>query len=455
MRQPYRKTQRALAGGLALIAACNLAVPAFSQTAPVAPIAADPSPEKLKAATLIVRVYLDSVRDDIVDEHGQLSADNPIFKIPPYNNPVVADRLPDWIRDGRHAGLAAFADYRPQLEPLLARALASHETLAELHAGEQFMIGLGGRYANRIFTHEYMLRTLGKTPPPPPTVVTKPGAPANPNAKAAQEMMAAVQDRIHAPLPADEAAALARLKSTPEGRRFLDDTLAVQVWLKDDATDVVGIVLPPSLIHLSQDLEASEARRAAAAPAPAPAMALGVSTVHGLFAAIDDKAWDRFTSLTTDAAAKAASGATAKKVIPDQDRWVRIAILSGFDLLRKDQGVIEQTIGRGLARLFSIEDLQAMSDFANGPAPAYFVKATLAKLDGAKDAAPPPQEVTDSLQKFGQVNLSQHLTERYQKDQQQVTAIGMDMVMPIVARWMRRLGEEIGAFEAERVAARR
>jgi hypothetical protein len=446
----HKTTRRASAGAALLVGALTatlaLTGPAAAQPAPApaaaaAPQAAPPSPEALALATEIARGYLASAQTQMAEQKVDL-ADYPIFQTAPFNTPALADRWGAWIEITKQVVLQTVADRKPQLESLLARTLAAHLSIEELRAGAQFMRGPGGPYAARVFAHEQPTPAL----PDNLTSTTSPFGPAM------VSTINAVVAKAHRPLPPAADAALAKLRQSEAGRALLKDLSAGATWA-DAKSEYFEIVLPPMMIHLADAMEADQAKRdAAAKDAPSPeALALGVSIVHGGYAAVDDNAWTQLNAFMTIIAARMPPDKFGATGLPP--KWAPLMLTGMVDTLRSDQPVMEQSIGRALARLCTPDDLKILAEFMNGPAPAFFVKKAMTGFGGAKDETPPPPEVQAAMDKFAKSGVMERLQARMQdKDKDKLIAIAVDASIPIVARFMRRFGEKAEAAEAPHAA---
>ncbi len=428
--------------------------PAVTQSPPPAP-----SPEALHLATIIADGYVDSALADAPEQFDEL-LNLPIFKSAalhkaPFNNPVLMERYPGWIAAARHALIATMTDCSPRMKALLAQALAERFSIEALRAGAQFMSGPGGRYAGRVYMHERPTPTLAQMDSTLPPHTLKGSL-----RKSTIETLDAVNAKAHAPLPPEAQAALAQLKQTEGGREFIKDVLDAGVLLKDYKADYIEMVMGPMFLHLSEDFAADQARRDAAAPdAPTPeALALGKSIVHGASAGMDDHAWTVFTNLATNAAAKAPVEKLGGVSLPPD--YTKVMLTTFFATLRDDQPAMETAVGRAMARTFAVEDLRALSELANGPAPAYFVSLAMAKLAEAsgQTAASPhplPPDVQASLEAFTKSGAPQRMGARLQDKsaKEKNIAIAIDTAIPIATQWMHRMGVEYERLYAERQAS--
>jgi len=427
------------------------ASPASDAAASAGPARPAPTPQALQLGAVIANGYVESALADMPSQFNDMF-NMPIFKSAvfhqaPFNDPALAERFPGWIEAGRHAMFAAAADCKPRVEALLAHALAEHLSIDELRAGARFINSPGGQYAAQVYMHE-------RPPTPIPASLST-----GPMAKEMAETVAEANARAHRPLPAAAQSALLELNQTPAGRQFVGDILSANVWMKDYRTDYLWMVMGPMFLHLSEDLAADQARRdAAAKDAPTPeATALGVSVVHGAYAAVDDKAWTALTTVMNGVLAKVPMTEVTKSGASPE--LIKLSVSTVLESLRYDQPVIEKSVGRALARLCSEDDLKALADFMNGPAPAYYVNNLVATLPGAgghPGAAPPPPEVQASLEKFAASGAQERLSARLRDPaaKEQLAEIGIDAGVPIAAQWMHRFGEESEKINAKRQAAR-
>ena len=441
------------AGVAAQTPAAPPAQPASEAAATAGPARPAPTPEALQLGAVIADGYVESALADLPSQFDAM-ANMPIFRSavfqrPPFNDPALTERFPGWIEAGRHATFEAAADCKPRLEALLTHALAEHLSIEELRAGAKFINSPGGQYAAQVYAHERPTTAL-------PATLTS-----NPTGKAMADTIAAADARAHRPLPGAAQAALLELKQTQAGRDFVSDTLNASVWLKDYRADYLWMVMGPMFLHVSEDLAADQARRdAAAKDAPTPAaIALGVSVMHGAYAAVDDTAWTAFSNAMNASLAKLPMADLTKSGAPPE--LVKLSFASILESLRYDQPVIEKSVGRALARLYSEEDLKAWAEFMNGPAPAHFVKAMLAAMPataGGQPGAPPAEmpEVRASVEKFKASGVQGRLSARLRDPaaKEQLIGIGIDAGVPIVAQMMHRIGEKTEKMNAERQAAR-
>jgi len=456
---------RVVAGAGALAAALMLGAGAAAQSpaGPLAPpLASEPAagpmrpastPEALQLGAVIADGYVESALADLPSQFDAM-ANMPIFKSEafhraPFNDPAVTERVPGWIEAGRHAMFAAAADCKPRMEALLSHALAEHLSIEELRAGAKFMNSPGGQYAAQVYAHER------------PTISLPPSPTNSPMAKEMTETVVAADARAHRPLPAAAQSALLQLKQTQAGRDFVSDTLNANVWLKDYKADYLWMVMGPMFLHFSEDLTVDQARRdAAAKDAPTPeATALGVSVVHGAYAAVDDKAWTAFSNAMNAAVAKLPMAEFTKSGAPPE--LIKLSFSSVLESFRYDQPAIEQSVGRALARLCSQDDLKALAEFMNGPAPAHFVAHMVAALpaaNGGQPGAPPAAgpEVRAAMEKLAASGAQGRLSARLRDPaaKEQLVRIGIDAGVPIAAQFMHRLGVEIEKVNAERQASR-
>lgn len=420
------------------------------QTAPqtavqAAPPAAPPSPEALALAAAIAHSYLASVQTQTTEQKINL-ADYPIFQTAPFNTPALAGRWSAWIEIARQASLQTMAERGPQLEALLARTLAAHLSIEELRTAARFMNGPGGPYAAKVIAHEQPVPAI-------PDSLKSPQAAKSPiNAQALIATINAASAKAHGPLPPAADAALTELKASESGRALLKDLHAGATWA-DAKKDYFQILLPPMMIHMADGLEADQAKRdAAAKDAPSPeALALGASIVHGGYQAMDENAWTQINAVVTIAAARMPADKLAATGLPPT--WTPLMLTAMVDTIHLDQPVMEQSLGRALARLCSPEDLKILAEFMNGPAPAYFVKKAMTGMGGSKDATPPPPEVQAALETFSKSGVMGRLKARMQdKDKDKLIAIGVDASIPIAARFMRRFGEKAEAADVSHAA---
>jgi hypothetical protein len=427
-------------------------VPAGGAKTLTAGPATAPSAEALQLATVIAHGYIESAQADLPAQFDDMM-NMPIFKSAPFhsapfNDPAVAERVPGWIAAMRHATFAAVADSKPRLETLLAHGLAEHMSIDELRAGAKFMNSPGGQYAARIYMYER------------PMITVPPSALKGPMRIAAIQTIMAANAKAHRPLPAAAQAALFGLGRTAAGRQFIRHARNAGVLLADYKADYLRAVMGPIFLHLSEDMAADQARHdAAAQDAPTPeALALGESVVHGAYAGVDDKAWTAFSNLFAAAMTKVPTDQFKSAGLPPE--YFPMIFSTMLDTLHYDQPVMEHAIGRALARLCTVDDLRSLSEFTNGPAPAYFVKTLMAHVTAVKGekVTPPemPPEVRASADKLLKSGMAERFSAKLQDKaaKEKLVAIGIDVTVPIMVQWMHRLGEKSESLEAERQAAR-
>jgi hypothetical protein len=309
----------------------------------------------------------------------------------------------------------AFADTRPRLEAVLAHALASHMTAAELRAGARFLNGPGGRYVEQLILQD--------------------------GAKAEKR-----------PLPPGVAEAWAHLQLTPSGRKFAADTEHSDTLLKGCTSEFVGAFLPTYIVHVTDKVQAAEAVRRSAATDAAPSadsLALGVSVIHGLYAGLDDRIWDAAGKGMQAAFAKSMPAASLQDL---PSGWRELMASTFLETLRKDQPAVEQAIGRFLARIYDADELKALAEFTNGPALPWFTRTALAQQSG-QPKPPPPPEVQAALDKLTKSEMGKRLGDKL-KDKDKLKAAGFDLAFELGPIWLHRFAVEAEEAEAAKRAAR-
>jgi hypothetical protein len=171
---------------------------------------------------------------------------------------------------------------------------------------------------------------------------------------------------------------------------------------------------------------------------------------------VDENAWAQINAFMTIIAARMPTDKLAATGFPP--KWGPLMATTMLDTIHSDQPVMEQSVGRALARLCTPDDLKILAEFMNGPAPAYFVKKAMTGMGGSKDATPPPPEVQAALEKFSKSGVMDRLKARMQdkdkdKDKDKLIAIGVDAAIPVTAHLMRRFGEKAAAADASHAAA--
>jgi hypothetical protein len=374
-----------------------------------APLPEEPvTPEKVALGTKIAGTAVDLIEPVIQSAFDK--------KIPPEQLAQLGDRGPGLRDAARDAVLDTLHEKRDEIASILGHALAKRMTLAELKAGARYVESPEAR-----IVFEYYIQRA--------------------NDEHLEKSAAVVK-------------AEALLQSTPAGRRF-SSKFSSEALFKDAEVDFISAVVPSLCLHLADRLDAEEARhaeaaKAAGAPQPSPeAVALGEKVVHGVLGLIDDKTWDVLDKLMTTRLQEAMAKDKDVKIPPE---WAVALVQATIDTFRKDGPAIERLGGRALAEIYSTEELQAISDFVNGPAPRYFVKTLLAKVQGGTPE-PQPAEVTAALEKFKSSGMADRLAEKL-KDQEKLKAVGMDFGIGVAVIWLREFGHRTEAIETARRAAR-
>ena len=430
-----RKT--ALAGLLIGALAATLAQgrPAAAEATPApatAAPAAAPSSEAQALAAVMAHGYMSSILTDTAEQTFDL-ADYPIFQTAPFNTPSLAGRWKPWVEITRQATMQTYTERKPQFEQLLARTLAARLSIAELRVGAKFINGPGGPFAVRVLAHEQ------PTPVIPDSLKSTQGPI---NGQAFIATINAAMAKAHRPLPPAADAALTELKGSEAGRALLKDLLKASTWT-DAKQEYFELSVPPLMIHMADGMEADQAKwDAAAKDAPSPeALALGVSIVRGGYATLDENSWAQINAFTTIIGARIPANVFGEAGLPP--KWAPLMLTAMVDTVHSDQPVMEQAVGRALARLLTPDDLKTLATFMNGPAPAYFVKKAMTGLGGSKDSAPPPPEVTAAVNAFSRSGVMDRLAARMQdKNTDKLIGVGVDATIPITARFLRRFGEK-------------
>jgi len=420
-------------GGARSAAAETTPAPTPAATA-TAPKSAPPSPEALALATEIAGRYTAAVLSKATEPFDL--ADYPILQTAPFNAPALSGRWSVWAGIFQSAVRQTLTERRPQLESLLARTLAARLSMDELRAAARFMASPGGAYVDRVIAHEQPTPAIPDSLKTPQAPISGPALIATMNAAVA---------KAHRPLPPEADAALAELKQSEAGRALVKDLLSSATWT-DAMSEFFTLLLPPAMIHIADGLEADQAGRdAVAGDAPSPeALALGVSIVRGAYGALDDRFWAQIQSAATSVAAQAPPAAFGASKLPPN--FGSAMLTATVETIHLDQPVMEQSIGRALARLLSPEDLQVLSDFMNSPAPSYFLRRGMSGVGGSKSPPRPPPEVRAALRELSASGVMNRLASRMQdKDKDRLIAIGVDAFVPITAHLFRRFGQKLAA----------
>jgi len=421
----------ALAALLFSAATATLATasPTAAKDAQAPPAAAAPSPEALALAAGIARTYVETVLNTAPEATFDI-ADYPILQTAPFNTPAVIGRWSDWAEIFKTATHQTLVERRSRLEPLLARTLAAHLSVEELRAAAKFMNGPGGPYIDRVIAHEQPKPSIPDSLKGPQTFINGPALIATLNAAAA---------KAHRPLPPEADAALADLKQSEAGRALVKDLQSSALWADAEAENI-RIITPPMMIHVADGLAADQARRDAAAT---DALALGVSIVRGAYGAVDEPMWAQVRAVMTKAAAQTPATTLGGGKTPPN--WTSAMVSAMLDTVEFDRPVMEQSIGRALARLYTPDDLQVLSDFMNSPAPAYYFKSAMPGIGGARTTPPPmPPAVQAARRELFASGVANRLASRMQdKDKDKLIAILVDAMVPITAQMMRRFGQAL------------
>ena len=405
-------TARAAAiAAVACLSATSVAGAAPASTPPPLPIPAAPdstaaerpaTPETLALAAQLAPVYVEgievSLSPALINELGRQRLD------------ALGERAPEYRRIIEESFREGFEACKPEIERIVIHAFATRFSVGELRAGAKFIETPSGRNAI-----EAMGRSAGGAPAAEPGV----------------------------------AAALIHLESTSDGRGFLH---GVGVNLKSYEREMVAAVVPPILSRLADKIEISETRRAAAASAgpgapTAESVALGVSISHDLYGLIDDKLWSKLDAIAVSSMTRSMEASTAFR-----PKWAAIVGSTLIEALRQERPAVEQAAGRALAKLYTRDELDAISELGRSPAPAYFVTVGLAKAQG-QTPAPPSPEVKASLEKFQASGWSRTIFLKLQ-DKAELRKIGVEVLIALAPGWLRRIGEQTAADEAAVEAAR-
>jgi hypothetical protein len=400
--------------GLLLPEATRAQTSAAATPAPVAAAAApptrlypNPSAEALRLGTALADSYLDVVQAGVLDQMTKAGFDAQAAKL--------GDRAPEVHRYIKESLVEALAETHPHLEAIIAHALAWHYSEGELRAGVDFMSGPGGRY---------VMDTLART--------------------------TAGDKSQPAPSPEVEAA-MKRMERSAEGRKFLADSVHVDVVLQPYQRDILAAFGPPFALTFAEKVEAGEARRAAAATlgaAPDPVVeGEARALVHGLYMQVDAKAWDLAQARLNEAVA---DNPNASATLPPE--WPGLFVKATIDTLRDDQPRIETATGHALARLLDPDEIKALDALANSPAPAYLAQVVLA-LQRKEQPPKQPPEVAAALQAFVNSGVGEKLGKKIQ-DKEKLKAVGVELLFAVGPLWLHRFAEKAEAAEAAHRAAR-
>jgi hypothetical protein len=363
-----------------------------------------PSQEALRLGTVLADCYLDVVQAGVLDQMTKAGFDAQVAKL--------GDRAPEVQRYIKESLVEALAETHPHLEAIIAHALAWHYSEGELRAGVDFMSGPGGLYVLDSLAHA----AAGDKSQPPPS-------------------------------PAVEAA-MKRMERSAEGRKFLSDSVHVDVVLQPYQRDILAAFGPPFALTFAEKVEAGEARRAAAAAPTDPTVeAQARALVHGLYRQVDAKAWTLAEARLDEAIAKSATDTTN---LPPE--WPHLFAEATLETLRQDQPAIEAATGRALARLLDADEIKALDALANSPAPAYLAQVVLA-LQRKEQPPQLPPEVAAALQAFVNSGVGDRLTKQIQ-DKDRVKAAGLDLLFAVGPLWLHRFAEKAEAAEKAHRAAR-
>jgi hypothetical protein len=384
-------------------AAATVAASARPAAAPPVKLYPHPSAEALRLGTVLADSYLDVVQAGAMEQMTKAGFDVQIAKL--------GDRAPDVQRYVKESLVQALAETHPHLEAIIAHALAWHYSEGELRAGADFMSGPGGRYVM-----ESLARTAAgdKTQPPPSPEVD---------------------------------AAMKRMERSAEGRKFLADSVHVDVVLQPYQRDILAAFGPPFALTFAEKVEAGEARRAAAGSADPLTEAQARALVHGLYAQVDAKAWTLAESRLNEAVDKAATDTTN---LPPE--WPHLFVQASIETLRQDESRIEAATGHALARLLDADEIKALDALANSPAPAYLAQVILA-LQRKEQPPQQPPEVAAALQAFINSGVGDRLGKQLQ-DKEKLKAAGLDLLFAVGPLWLHRFAEKAEAVEAAHRAAR-